>query len=110
MYMLVYRFENIMGDGPYAQEGMENLDIKHSSSLTRLPPDLDGIWDWNPEIHRCACISLDSLKKWFKGFLRQLKRNEFKIVVYDVPEELVLFGIKQIVFEKKDAKFIEEIK
>ena len=45
--------------------------------------------------------SLESLKKWFEGWLDILVIHGFMIVEYDVSERNIVIGSKQVFFKKK---------
>jgi hypothetical protein len=56
----------------------------------------------------CACDSLESLAKWFKGFIRALNKESFHISVYETKHARVgRYG--QVVFVKDKAKRVERI-
>jgi hypothetical protein len=49
----------------------------------------------------CACPTLPKLKKWFKGFLRELKKYGYIIAEYEVDNCIMGISEKQCFFHPK---------
>lgn len=122
--MLVYRVEHKeYGCGPYTirehinndwydkeydEHPLAKIANRHNSKPTVWPgPMRDNITfhaDW--ENHHFGFSSIWRLKIWFAGFLKLMKRYDFVIAVYNVPNKYVEYGDsdKQIVFDKSKAE------
>lgn len=59
-----------------------------------------------------GCLSIDDLKKWFKGSLTLLKQNGFKIYEYDIDKKHVYLSAsgKQVGFNKTKVKSYKIVK
>jgi hypothetical protein len=110
----VYRYEDENGVGPYQScidEEFGYLLSKAHCNNPRTPnPFKDKIEDFYYSITktgRClfGCDSIKLLKRWFRGFNRTLKRKNFVIVEYVVPNKFSSISGKQCVFDK--AQYIE---
>lgn len=107
--MLVYRVEHIDGHGPYRLSQYRNdYDNPIWSLKDRIcwahdtyrhpTPREDGIPFIN-EDEFCGFDSLEKLKSWFAGFLRDLRKHNFRVAVYNTDD--IKFGEKQVVFKKQ---------
>lgn len=104
----VYRVEHYTsGDGPYNALGWE--DSWHCADNGHPAPKFDGLESFPPsyffgfESHKQLC-------EWFSRSERAcLSRNGYVISVYSVSSRMIRKGGKQIVFNKKRAKFINEM-
>lgn len=108
--MLVYRVEHKeTGFGPYNPQH-EDLGVGYDNWINSMPghhpsptADIQGMssLDWGArEAYLYGFQSIDSLRKWFPDdYLFQLEHYYgFRLAVYDVPEEDVLKGERQVAF------------
>lgn len=105
--MLVYRVEHpLTHEGPYRHLSMRNehtritekMVTRHNNDRYNHPtPYNDGIRNnWR----ECCCgfSTLDSLHRWFDGYLEELHHIGFALAKIEVPNDDVAFGEKQVVF------------
>lgn len=121
--MKVYRLEHrALGKGPHSA-ALEDPDtgaawelagedpMKVSPSRPGPARDLGFSFWWQEELRnrfRCGyadllfgCESLDALREWFSGELFDLLLQAgHEIRIYDVPEEFVHCGARQVCFRK----------
>ena len=104
----VYRVEHCTsGCGPYAEYGWQ--DSWHCAGNGHPVPKLDGLESF-PRSYSFGFETHEQLRKWFsRSELARLGRNDYVISVYSVSSRMIRKGSKQIVFNKKKAKFIKEI-
>lgn len=116
--VLVYRIEDKRsGNGPYfaggAYHNRNEMATTHSDSTHPPLPDTfkARIPTKDRECYFCACDSIESLKVWFKGYLRKILRDKnFNIVVYECRSYDVYYGsFNQVSFLKERAKVVETI-
>ena len=106
--MLVFRYENAAGVGPYNTFGWCGRDdmIEAHNNVDRTPGPFYDFPKGTPG-HQFAygCPSLEILKEWFEGFESDLGAAGFIIKVYDVPDDCVSIGKsgKQVAFLKPEA-------
>lgn len=119
--MKVYRFENAGGEGPftdreaglYAYRGAVEDERDDPSNMPGPldEPETTGvhIHAWNKGFHgtpyRFGFASLDQMRLSFptaKG-RAAMHRKGMKLVVYEVPDEGVLMGTRQVVFLNTDG-------
>jgi hypothetical protein len=111
--MLVYRVEK-NGVGPYwSDEVSEDLYERissHNGCANRPVPRRDGIDipQHMAKEYYFGFQDIESLKKWFRGVRNKLRKNGFKMSVYDVDENLVYIGKKQLAFLRYLAIPVEE--
>lgn len=119
--MLVCRFENDGGFGPYTGRGcIGPTQLALRSALMNAHCDGDGyhnpIWEdvkgFESGDMFCCCLSIESLKCWFDGFVEQLFEAGYQICCYDVPESDVLRGRRnnQAAFAWENAELVERIR
>lgn len=116
--MLVYRFENSEGRGPYRHSGamlaelekLTNYDYYWASDRDRHPSPREDInaWDNVPFAKRDKYFfGFDSQAKafaWFDAYERAwLAEKGYPIVTYEIDAEHVLFGKRQVAFKKHKA-------
>ena len=105
--MIVYRFENSDGVGPYQASTIpDKMYNAHCRNLHTHPGwYADGFNVCRKENFLAGCASIIQLKEWFKGFLRMLYKHGFFIVQYKVRSSAVTYGRsgKQLVFDKLQA-------
>lgn len=105
--MIIYRIENSQGIGPFhglfshKLYGTDkyNAWIKHSKSLPSAIVEFGSHLTLTP-YYVCGCQSLDDLMVWFEEFLPELNKFGYSIRQYDVDEENILIGAKQVMFVK----------
>lgn len=117
--MIVYRVEHKKdGNGPYVERDDVSLDsalnyfMKVTTKPNRHPlPYYDGICtDKVTQEHFCGFESEEALKAWFsEKWLKFLYSYDFTVYQYKVLKKKVLFGKKQLMFKKIDAKGREEM-
>lgn len=104
---IIYRVENSEARGPYTGIGDMSLwtDSNHTDAAHPCPNDDSMPWDWNFNHERisdarCGFESLKALTAWFNPQeLTKLKELGYRIRAYQVPEDAVIRGKKQIVFD-----------
>lgn len=109
MRTVVYRVEDSKGSGPYMSHyNLMEMSIKHSDSKHPEPfdDDMDSTENFTAD-YVCGFSSVSKAKQWFKGFRRLLDKKGFKLSVYEVPEEHVMRGRRQVVFKKDGAKLLK---
>jgi len=110
----VYRYEDENGVGPYWTDIDEEfgtfLAKKHRNNPRTPNPVADGLADACRLITDIyageflfGCDSVKLLKKWFRGFNKTLKRKNFVIVEYVVPNKFSGISGKQCVFDKNQC-------
>ncbi|MHC4371273.1 MAG: hypothetical protein ACYSW8_26975 [Planctomycetota bacterium] len=107
----VYRVEHIAyRHGPYnssrtlfKNDGCRQLAHKLGTEFDwdhNPPPPYDGIKDHGDD-HYCGFASLDDLFIWFNRWLEDLQENDYHVTVFEVEDEDVLKGRKQVMFRRK---------
>ena len=112
MDIIIYRFEDAEGRGPYTS----NLTYWTCPGISRITSEMhpvpcdDEILDYGRE-HRYGFSSKEQLLAWFgfPGCLDSLEELDFKIAMYLVDTEHVLFGEKQVAFVGDEAFRMTEI-
>lgn len=117
--MLVYRIENGLGEGPYCSNSKISLKLSnYHIGLDRAPsPESDGIKGFNPfngpvidTDYIFGFESIESLKSWFiKPERYGLAGEGYVCTLYEVDEKNVIFGKKQLVYNKTCASVIKYI-
>lgn len=112
--MIVYRVENNESSGPY----QNSLDWIHRFSLHNAPMrpqpgsefETYELGNFKRGIHLSAFKDMKSLFRWFvKKERKELHSRGFKIALYEVHENCVLNGKKQVAFDHRFAKVINKI-
>lgn len=113
--MKVWRVEHIdTGKGPYAVSSNEgvysmlmgpfdhgNMDTHPSPSSDDMDHDgLRGIWDYN---HRHGFATFEKLMAWFEDTEALLDGNGYIIACYELPDNHVLVGRHQVIFNIEEA-------
>jgi hypothetical protein len=105
----VYRVETVDGDGPYwrgpGQAAIHgDLCFDYERAVRRVPtPYLDNLSGFNHE-HSFGFKSREQLEAWFTRSEREyLAGCHFLVSVYEVDDDLVQYGNKQVVFDRKAA-------
>lgn len=112
---LVYRMEDESGYGPFTTTppGVDwqryNRDVRQFPSPANDPLLKDIPW-WSRTrgwADRIGCCSCDQLKHWF-GFAvcETLANYGFSFVTYRVPDEFLIAGELQVVFDRHHAERI----
>jgi len=109
--MIVYRVEHKeTGKGPY--RGLHGINAIYTAHNDDAHPTIwEDIWDSRETMialvdlydvdSLCGFRSLRDLRKWFKGFLRLLKKHNFVIRAYET--ETYAVGKKQVYFVPERA-------
>jgi len=107
METVVYRVENIDGEGPYRANVLgykmdEMMKAHNESSYHKDPHEDIGIPLWRKANSQFVCgfHSLELLKKWFNGYEEVLHSNGYKISVYST--DIMEKGDRQCVFLKNE--------
>jgi len=111
--MLVYRVQNADNIGPYhAGYGYTWMTRDHATTERHPSPYEDGMDDFRLYSEmRCGFDSLAKLRTWFcNEELSNLGELGFRIVVWDVADDAVIRGHKQVAFNPKDAIVVSSIK
>lgn len=120
--MLAYRIEHkelVEGRhrvGPYQanrvgsddHEALSNLLAgAHNGCAFHPHPDRDfSDWDWPGRAF--ACYSEQAVLNWFSGYLEELAELGFILAIYEVGEDYVSRGNKQLAFDPHHAVLVEE--
>lgn len=117
--MLVWRVEHANNDvGPYVNIGYFgsgslayqvclSLRDAHSTCTCHPPPSTDPGIDRPPFYEEiCGFDSREKLDKWFHGFRGKLKAAGFVVNKYEVPEDAVVVGERQVIFDSDYAEFV----
>lgn len=114
--MLVYRFENERGFGPYCSAGCRG-ELQYALQSELCQAHCDGyhrpVWyikGFKSGEMFCGCISIDSLRVWFDGFIDKLFIAGYHIACYDVPACDIYYGSNQVAFAWENAELVERIK
>lgn len=102
----VFRVEDEDGVGPYSKSGV-GLDVDNTDHHpTPCDDNISLRYD-----HNCAFQTLDQLRSWFSNAndLGILVVKGFTCNVYSVPVDHVMFGSKQVTFNKLFAEKISNI-
>lgn len=101
--MLVYRYEDIKGVGPYSNPAL-GFNTSHASKPT---PQSEGILMHSNS--RSAFTSFNDLDSWFsKREQVMLESSGYDIVEYEVPSNAVFLLQGQCVFLFNQAVVVEE--
>lgn len=105
----VYRVEHYdSGKGPYSAD-FNWTDCWHDAENGHPVPRLDGLESF-PQSYCFGFETHEQLREWFSWSERaRLGHNGYVISVYSVSSRMIRKGSKQIVFNKKKAKFIKEM-
>lgn len=106
----VYRVEHCTsGGGPYRAVDFSWQDSWHCAENGRPIPLLDGLESFPPS-YSFGFESNEQLREWFSWSERAcLAHHGYVISVYSVSSRMIRKGRKQIVFNKKKAKFVKEM-
>lgn len=107
--MIVYRYEDKDGVGPYRSTNISlqlDSDILSEHSYCIHHPGWDT--DVNDstyirinESYLAGCVSIDQLNEWFYGFKVRLHKEGFRVKKYVVPNDNIIVGRsrKQVIFK-----------
>lgn len=112
----VYRVEDPEGRGPYSSYLAHMNYMKHSGGRDypereRTPaPSEDGFSHRDISAHHFfGFASLGELFAWFDGYAQELHRNRYRIAVYEVGDEFVIYGVRQVVFVREEAAEVSSL-
>jgi hypothetical protein len=100
----VYRIEH-NGIGPYQNMELPPIEdiwpwehkTRQTISRKRPIPYEDGICEFEYGVHVCAFPSMKALRKWFtKNAIKTLHEVGYKVAVYEVSNDNILYGKWQI--------------
>ena len=101
---IVCRIENEDGVGPYKTLTPLCERLREDHSPSPLHPNVfRDVIGW-AESQICGFSSLESYRKWFKGYFEDLEADGMRLNVYNVPDKYVFYGKYQVTFERKHAK------
>lgn len=117
--MLVYRVELEDGLGPYISDRNLPEDrmrevrrvcrLLGRHSLSRQHPIVHfDVFGTVTDDHYCGFLSVAELKTWFRGFIATFRRAKYFLATYEVEEEFVLIGSKQVAFVKDEAALLSK--
>lgn len=104
--MKVLRVTDSRGHGFYTSGAARKSGLSISSGPTRPFPDEDGIMGVE-DYHRFGFKSEAQIRAWFDEeviYLRYAERAQVR--VYEVPDEHVVEGRSQLIFNRNHAKLI----
>lgn len=107
--MKVYRLEcTLDGQGPWRsdyQPAWVDRVIRRPNGHPRPVPHDEGLGMTDRDV--CGCRSLRQLAEWFTvAGLREFLADEYHIKVYDVPDDTVAVGDRQLVFCPDNARAV----
>ncbi len=107
--MIVFRVENKDGRGPYSVHGTTGQPFAVDN---RPMPDEDGLLPMatpNEWQRRYGFASITAYLDWFESddVRDRMHERGFHIVKYEVPEDSILIGGCQLLFDKTQAMMIE---
>lgn len=110
--MLIYRFEDETGDGPYARDNiagsagalLQLMTNEHNDDEVLYPgPMQERMYDFYHQ--KFGCLSVEALKEWFKGWVDILLEAGFSVVCYDAEEWQEGRSGRQVCFDPETASF-----
>lgn len=111
--MVVFRFEDIEGTGPYTGhlrydgEGELEAALWSHQDATHPSPYEEGL---HPNGKHCGFKNRKQMTDWFTARERDLLfENGYRLLQYAVPSEHVAVGNKQVVFTRAEGKIISEV-
>lgn len=107
--MRIYRIEDERHYGPYRycdtyEKTKLQIELCHCHNDPKYYPtpcedfteeDYDK---FDNDDYRCGFDSIASTADWFVGFFYYLAKAEYKLAIYDIPDDLVLKGKRQVAF------------
>lgn len=110
--MRIFRLEHSDGTGPYITSDRTgeirkfgwDLGAAHGG-FEHPSPYADGILDFN-DADVCGLRTKQDVKRWFKGFGKELRRHGFTVVEFEVHPEYVKHGKRQVVFAREKAVIV----
>lgn len=103
LYRLETETEKFIGLGPYHPDfshiNERMADVHNSDKHPSIRDDIKLFY--RKKTYYCGCPTLETLKKWFRGYLTMLKNNGFNIVKYTVSEYELGYSGKQCGFTKE---------
>ena len=117
--MLIYRVEDESGVGPYRMTAMRTAQQKalasllgsaHNLSETHPLPSKDGMEQvWFQRHILYGFTSIEAAREWFAGFETDLAETGYSLNVMNVPDALVVQGVKQCGFFGGVEKRLESV-
>lgn len=103
--MKIYRIESDKGIGPYKSSFNFDLDIHNDDNHPGPCQEHDNILNnFQKGVHYFGFESIKQLKEWFSlEELEELYDEYFDLIEYKINKYHVLFGNKQIMFDKSNA-------
>lgn len=95
--MKIYRYEANDGGGPW---------ITFEGRI-RTNPDDTNIYD---DGYLCGCTSMKKLEEYFKTYEQDnLDFSKYRLVIYDVPADEIIFNKREVLFPKKYSPFYKPV-
>jgi hypothetical protein len=111
--MLIYRYENKRGIGPFTLDAItdeehELGDVLFGSLNDTLHPEPnESLYVWGLRKYHFGCASIEEINHWFNEEVKEcLKYAGFKLKIYDCPDEYCVREKNQIGFLKCEAEDI----
>lgn len=107
MAVWAYNTENLMGGNCFSPPGAH--DEAPETELHQFYKESGG--GCMPDYIRFGFESIDQLENWFRctSGRRAMQHCGVNIQVYDVPEEYVMRGNWQVIFNKKQAVWVRSV-
>lgn len=112
--MKIFRVEDIDGKGPYTTGCVPyfmDSDTDHPGPLydsQQLKEAWTNLHHSDRRVHYFAFVSLPQLQDWF-SLITVDWVQDFAINVYDVPDEYVHIGNKQLIYKATESELIYSI-
>ena len=117
--MKVYRIENIDGIGPYTGDlNCDNFEPHWFLGVDHPAPEEDLLLkEWfddnyaDVENHKFGFVSIEQLKEWFHEdrYFKAFHDHEFYLAEYEISEDLVHVGTKQVMFRYACNRFQKKV-
>jgi hypothetical protein len=105
--VLVYRVENEAGEGPYWTGDADGVGMESQDAPAIHPsPYYDGMGLHFTPGMLCGFVSVAQFKRWFyrKEWRRGLAALGYKLMVYEVPPDMVVRGHRQVAFRPAQVR------
>lgn len=107
--MLVYRVVDEDGKSPYYYGLCKSIGMPVSYSNQHPDPSDDVLGGWVQPWEYCGFHSLQQLHWWFGDWFEELDAAGAVVRVFEVDEQYVRKGLRQVVFCLEEAVLVEEM-